>query len=120
MHQNVDDAQDCPVGSPDNCPLERRKDDPWRHQVTERMDGFDKRLAENTTLTAAIKSNTDEIVRFFEAGKGFFSVVRGVGIFAKWVTTIGAAIVIFWLVFKYGVTEIIESVKNGKDHGGSD
>lgn len=111
---------ECPVGSPDNCPLERREDDPWRHAVTVRMDGFDGRLAENTALTHAIKKNTDEIVAFFEAGKGFFQVVRGVGIFAKWVTTIGAAIVIFWLVFKYGVTEIIENVKAGRNIGGGE
>lgn len=111
MHQNVDDAQDCPVGSPDNCPLERRKDDPWRHQVTERMDGFDKRLAENTTLTAAIKSNTDEIVRFFEAGKGFFQVVRVVGTIAKWVTTVAAAFVVIWALAKYGVSNAIEDMK---------
>lgn len=84
------------------------------------MDGFDKRLAENTALTAAIKTNTDEIVAFFEAGKGFFQVVRGVGIVAKWVTTIGAAIVVFWFVFKYGVTEIIDGIKNGKGGGGGD
>lgn len=109
---------ECPAGSPDNCPLERRKDDPWRHSVTERMDAFDRRLAENTTLTAAIKTNTDEIVRFFEAGKGFFQVVRAVGMVAKWVTTFGAALIIVWLVFKYGVTEVIDNVTNGKSGGG--
>lgn len=115
-----DDFADCPAGSPDNCPLERREDDPWRHSVTERMDGFDRRLAENTALTAAIKTNTDEIVAFFEAGKGFFQVVRGVGIVAKWVTTIGGAVVILWLMFKYGVTEILDSVKNGMGPGSGD
>ncbi len=84
------------------------------------MDGFDRRLAENTALTAAIKTNTDEIVAFFEAGKGFFQVVRGVGIVAKWVTTIGGAVVILWLMFKYGVTEILDSVKNGMGPGSGD
>ncbi len=115
-----DDFADCPAGSPDNCPLERRKDDPWRHSMAERMDGFDRRLAEAMELSQAIKANTDEIVAFFEAGKGFFQVVRVVGTIAKWITTIGGAVVVLWLVFKYGVTEIIDTVMNGKGNGGSD
>lgn len=108
-----DDFADCPAGSPDNCPLERCKDDPWRHQVTERIDAIDGQIA-------VIRKNTEEIVAFFEAGKGFFQVVRVVGTIAKWITTIGGAVVVLWLVFKYGVTEIIDTVMNGKGNGGSD
>lgn len=104
---------ECPVGSPDNCPLERRRDDPWRHSVTERMDGFDRRLAENTVLTAAIKTNTDDIVAFFEAGRGFFQVVRIVGTVAKWVTTVAAAFVVFWFIFKHGVADVISAIREG-------
>ncbi len=98
---------DCPVGSPDNCPLERRKDDPWRHGVTERMDGFDKRLAENTTLTQAIKANTDEIVEFFQAGKGFFAVVRGVGAVARWLAIIAGACGIAYGIVEFGIGQIL-------------
>lgn len=104
---------ECPAGTPENCPIERRRDDPWRHSVTERMDGFDRRLAENTALTAAVKTNTDDIVAFFEAGRGFFQVVRVVGTVAKWVTTVSAAIVVFWFVFKMGVSDIIAGIKDG-------
>lgn len=101
-------SPECPVGSPDNCPLEPRKDDPWRHQVTERIDAIDGQIA-------VIRKNTEQIVAFFEAGKGFFQVVRLVGIVAKWVTTVAAAIVVFWFVFKMGVSDILAGFE---DSGG--
>lgn len=104
---------ECPAGSPDSCPIERRKDDPWRHSVTERIDAIDSQIA-------VIRKNTEEIVEFFEAGKGFFSVVRGVGVIAKWVTTIAAAVVVFWFVFRHGVTDIVETLRNGNGRGGGD
>ncbi len=83
---------------------ERRVDDPWRAEVTERMDSLDTQLA-------AVKKNTDEIVEFFEAGKGFFSVVRVVGTVAKWVTTVAAALVVMWALAKYGVSSAIEDMR---------
>lgn len=99
-----DDA--CPAGSPENCPVERRRDDPWRHTVTERMDGMDRQIA-------VIRRNTDDIVAFFEAGRGFFQVVRIVGTVAKWVTTVAAALVVVWFVFKVGVNDAITAIKDG-------
>lgn len=116
----MSDPIDCPAGGPEDCPLERRKDDPWRHAITERMDAFDRTMAENTAITKLIKANTEEIVAFFEAGKGFFQVVRFVGTVAKWVTTVAAALVVFWFVFRHGVTDIFEAIRNGKNGGGGD
>lgn len=97
---------------------DRRSNDIWRSEVTERMDTFDRRLAENTEktdagllLTKEIKANTDDIVAFFEAGKGFFQVVRIVGTIAKWVTTVAAAAVVIWALTKYGISSAIEDLK---------
>ena len=103
------EVADCPVGDPADCPIprERRVDDPWRNSVTERMDAFERRLAENTTLTQAIKANTDEIVEFFLAGKGFFTVVRSVGTVAKWIATIAAGLGIAYGVVKFGIGQIL-------------
>lgn len=101
---------DCPAGSPENCPIDRRRDDPWRHTVTERMDAFDRRLAENTSLTAAIKANTDEIVAFFQAGKGFFTIVRGVGAIARWLAIIAAACGIAYGIVKFGIGQILSDL----------
>lgn len=119
MHQDVEDDA-CPAGSPENCPIDRRRDDPWRGEVTARMDTFEQKLAENTEkadvnleLTKEIKANTDDIVAFFEAGKGFFQVVRVVGTVAKWVTTVAAAFVVMWFVFKVGVNDAITAIKEG-------
>lgn len=109
----ADGKGECPAGSPENCPIERRQEDPWRHAVTDRMDAFDRRLAENTALTEAIKANTDDIVSFFEAGKGFFRVVRFVGTTAKWVTTVAAAFVVLWFMFKTGVSDALSGLKGG-------
>lgn len=110
-------APDCPVGDPSECPVgpDRRREDPRWAQIHDRMEGFDaamrqqaQALAENTSVTNAIKANTDEIVQFFEAGKGFFAVVRWTGVAAKWVTTISAALVVLWAVAKFGLAEILK------------
>lgn len=99
----------CPAGDPADCPIphERRADDPWRHSVTERMDAFDKRLAENTVLTQNIKANTDEIVDFFLAGKGFFQVAAAVGSLAKWIAIIAAATGIAYGIVKFGIGQLL-------------
>lgn len=99
----------CPAGDPAHCPVphDRRADDGWRHEVTARMDNFERRLAENTAVTHAIKSNTDEIIEFFQAGKGFFVVVRSVGALARWVAIIAAAAGIAYAVVKFGIGQIL-------------
>lgn len=90
--------------------VERRANDPWRATVTARIDALEHRLAENTELTHAIKENTEQIVRFFEAGKGFFQVVRGVGNAARVVAYIAAAAGITWAVAKFGVAQILDDI----------
>lgn len=114
---------DCPAGDPAHCPIvpNRRHEDPRWSKIHDRMEGFEaamrdqaKALAENTTVTNAIKANTDEIVAFFQAGKGFFTVVRAVGIAAKWITSIAAAAVLLWALFKYGVGNAFNDIRGGK------
>lgn len=87
--------------------VERRINDPWRAQVASRIDALESRLAENTALTHAIKQNTDEIVEFFQSGKGFFRVVRGVGTAARVVGYIAGAAGILWAVTKFGIGQLL-------------
>ena len=76
------------------------------------MRGFARvSVAVPVARPAATRKNTDEIVEFFEAGKGFFSVVRVVGTVAKWVTTVAAALVVMWALAKYGVSSAIEDMR---------
>ena len=105
--------EECPAGDPANCPIsERRSDDPRWRDMGERMDGFDNALFANTLLTREIKANTDEIVAFFVAGKGFFRVVKFIGSMAKWVTMIAAAAVTVWALFRYGVAEAMKNLSD--------
>lgn len=94
-----------------NEPKDRRADDSWRSLVTERIDSLEKQIAANTTITEAIKSNTDEIVEFFQAGKGFFVVVRSVGALAKWIAYIAAAAGLAWGIAKFGIAQVIADLK---------
>jgi len=71
---------------------------------------MDERLAALEADVRAIKQNTDEIVQFFEAGKGFFTVVRTVGAAAKWVAVIAAACGIAWGVLKFGVGQLMADI----------
>lgn len=96
----------------------RRIDDTWREEVGRRMDDLAAQLAANTTVTkenstmiSAVKQNTDEIVAFFQAGKGFFVVVRSVGTLAKWIAYIAAASGLAWGVAKFGIAQIIADIK---------
>lgn len=68
-----------------------------------RVDELEEQLVRNSDMTQAnsvmiekIQKNTDEIVEFFTAGKGFFTVAKYVGVIAKWVTTIAAAGALLW------------------------
>lgn len=93
---------------------QRRKDDVRIDALTARMDSLDKRIEENTAITQhnstvieAIKTNTDEIVEFFQAGKGFFTVVRAVGSVARWVAIIAAAFGIAYGIVKFGIGQLL-------------
>lgn len=83
--------------------MDRRIDDAWRDQVTERLDSFDRQFA-------AIKQNTDEIVEFFQAGKGFFAVVRVVGSAARWLAIIAAASGIAYGIVKFGLGQLLADI----------
>lgn len=101
-NHNKSQPPPCPVGDPADCPIphERRKKDPWRAEVTERMDSLDRQIA-------AVKANTEEIVEAFNAVQGFFSVMRVVGGAARWLAIIAAAAGIAWAVAKFGMRELL-------------
>ena len=86
---------------------DRRGDDRWRAEVRRQIEDMNVRLDENTSITHAIKQNTDEIVEFFQAGKGFFAVVRAVGGVARWVAIIAAASGIAWGIAKFGIGQVL-------------
>lgn len=88
----------------------RRADDSWRAHVAERMEALEKQIAANTTLTEAIKANTDEIVTFFQAGKGFFAVVRVVGSAARWLAIIAAASGIAYGIVEFGLGQLLSDL----------
>lgn len=78
---------------------ERRYDDPWRTDITKRMVNMEaqhielkKSVLENTEITKSISTNTDEIIQFFKAGKGFFTFMGYFGKIAKWTSIIIAAV----------------------------
>ena len=75
--------------------LNRRKDDPWREEMTARVSRVEE-LAEHT------KQDTGEIIEFFEAAKGAFTVLGWLGKIAKWVTAISAAAAVVWALVKTG------------------
>ena len=57
-------------------------------------------LEANTAITEKVSKNTDDIVAFFEAGRGTFKVLKVVGVMAKWLTTVAAAMALLWLMIK--------------------
>ena len=90
-------------GITERRPEEERK----MKELERRLEAVERHLTENTRLTEEVKRNTEEIVEFFQAGKGFFTVVRSVGVAAKWIATIGAGVGIAWAVVKFGVGQIM-------------
>ena len=83
--------------------------DPWRAEISVRMRHMQEQIEEgkravevNTKMTADIKRNTDDIVLFFEAGRGTFKALKVIGIIAKWVTTVAAAVAVAFLIWKGG------------------
>lgn len=88
---------------------ERRYDDPWRTDITKRMVNMEaqhielkKSVLENTEITKSISTNTDEIIQFFKAAKGFFTVAGYIGKLAKWTSAVVAAIGAAWALIKLG------------------
>lgn len=82
--------------------------------LSARMDSLERQIVENTAITQhnstvieAIKANTDEIVEFFQAGKGFFTVVRAVGSVARWIAIIAAAAGIAYGIVKFGLGQLL-------------
>ena len=74
----------------------------WRINYDHRLDELAKSVDENTKMTVDIKRNTDEIVDFFEAGKGTFKFFKIVGEFAKWISACGAALALAYVYLKTG------------------
>lgn len=91
-------------------PIERRKNDPWRADITQRMQAMESghqemkvTLNKNTEMTADVHAKTSEIVEFFGAAKGAFTVLGWLGKIAKWVTAIAAAAGVVWALLKTGL-----------------
>jgi len=87
----------------------RRSDDPWRADITQSINLLKSQHSEiraavdqNTIITNDIKANTEEIIEFFKAGKGFFITLSYLGKAAKWVTAISGAIAVAWAAFHLG------------------
>lgn len=90
----------------------RRADDPWRADITQSIDLLKSQhgeiraaVDENTAVTNEIKTNTEELIEFFKAGKGFFTTVGYVAKFAKWLTAIAAAVGAVWAAMHLGGTK---------------
>ena len=81
---------------------DRRSDDAsdWREQTTSRLNNLEYAVAKNTNITSEIKRNTDDIVEFFQAGQGTIKALRILGIIAKWVTTVAAAVAVAFVLWR--------------------
>ena len=90
--------------------------DAWRSQISadlaeakERMQDMERQhkllqtaVSVNTDICNDVKKNTDEIVEFFEAGKGTFKFFKMVGGIAKWFTAVSVAAAAFYMMAKGG------------------
>ena len=88
----------------------------WKARYDSRLDALARSVDENTRMTAEavlltsgngakiekIERNTNEIVAFFEAGKGTFKALKFIGIVAKWITSVAAAVAVAFLIWKSG------------------
>lgn len=83
----------------------------WREAVRVEIADLDRRLAENTALTHEIAASVKEIVEFFEAGRGFFTVMRAIGGVARWLAIIAAAAGLAWGIAKFGLAQLIADMK---------
>ena len=90
-------------------------------RITKLEDGVESQsrsLDENTRLTREtaasinmLEENLSGAVKFFKAMDGTITISAMVGKFAKWVTIIGAACALLWLLVKF---VIIEALKGDK------
>ena len=106
-------TESCPAGDPAECPINRRGDDPRWERMAGRMDEFERALRANTDLTMQVKKNTDDIIVLFGYGRGFLRTLAMFGGVAKWIAKIGAALLILWAVFRYGVAEALKDISGG-------
>lgn len=83
---------------------QRKHDDTaeWRTNTIARIDAIEHAVRYNTQMTSEIKKNTDDIVEFFEAGRGTFRVLKVIGVIAKWITTVAAAVALAFVAWKGG------------------
>ena len=88
---------------------DRRRDDKRWYEITQSIDLLQIQHTEiraavdqNTVITNDIKNNTEEIIEFFKAGKGFFTSIGYIAKFAKWLTAIAAAVGVAWTAFHIG------------------
>ena len=72
----------------------------WRQHVEAHMGEANMRHIELKEQLDQIKKNTDDIVAFFVAGQGAFKFIKLIGTIAKWITSVGAAIALLWLLAK--------------------
>lgn len=62
----------------------------------ERMDRIERDMKNNTSLTAALKTDTQEVLDILTAVKGGLKVLGGLGTVVKWVATVGGALATIW------------------------
>jgi hypothetical protein len=86
--------------------VDRRSHDPWRNEITDRLDRqearhseFREQLATNTAITVTVKTKTDEMYDILETFKGGMKVLSSLGTIAKWVAGIAGAITAVFAVF---------------------
>ena len=86
----------------------------WKIRYDHRLDDLASAVDKNTRMTAEaalltsnngakiekIERNTNDIVAFFEAGRGTFKVLSVIGIIAKWISTVAAGVAVFWLMWR--------------------
>lgn len=56
-----------------------------------RMQGVEKGVRDNTTITSGIAGDTSELLDLFKSVKGGFKVMGWLGNFAKWIAGFAAA-----------------------------
>lgn len=88
---------------------ERRRDDRRWYEITQSIDLLKTQHGEirsavdqNTVITNEIKTNTDEIITFFKAAKGFFIMAGYFGKVAKWFGAVAAAVTAVWAAYHLG------------------
>jgi uncharacterized spore protein YtfJ len=86
----------------------RRDDGRWFELTTEinilkaQHGELKEAVAQNTAITNEIKDNTTEIVEFFKAGKGFFTMMGYFGKAVKWTGAVAGALAAIWAAREIG------------------